>query len=377
MGNKPNEGKEKRLTYLEKQKNFEEDFQKFQRKLASNDIIRDINKLKEIKNPSEEELKNFIEKYDDLAEKKKFHEPKMIFLDILGEYFVRENMLEDDFDVFSLIQKTYTNLDFDEKELEKCKTVLERFEKEFDTNMNHIVYDITKEELRDKNTLYLQGINQNLKFNKDCQPNALTLILNEKFLDNEKLIEDLYELISNCPTLQIVNYFLYPRDKDGEIEEVYGLDGSFLQMLYYLVEAVSINKNIKSFFLHCVKDYNIILAPEISNLIIRKLQSETLVAFHLGNFNISEGFVSLLEFQLSCTKTLIFFSLENTYTKQEMLSFKRGLSKNRSIMAICVVSSLLEKMKKEVKKIIKSALKCNDAVVYLSEKSLFDITKIK
>ena len=61
-------------------------------------------------------------------------------------------------------------------------------------------------------------------------------------------------------------------------------------LLYKLVEAVSSNRNIKSFFLHSVKDYSIIMAPEINNLIIKKLQSETLVSLHIGNFYMSTEF---------------------------------------------------------------------------------------
>ena len=119
----------------------------------------------------------------------------------------------------------------------------------------------------------------------------------------------------------------------------------------------------------------LILAPEISNLIIKKLQSETLVSLHIGNFSLSTQFNNKLIFQFASTRSLAFVSLENKkLSKDDILTLKNVLSKNRSILAISIVSSFFKNMKPEIIDKFKSTLKEGTKVeiVYLSDISLFD-----
>ena len=176
--------------------------------------------------------------------------------------------------------------------------------------------------------------------------------------------------------LQIVNLILVPKDFDGKLLGSFGLDGLMFAMLFKLVEAVSLNRSIKSFFLHSVKDYSIILAPEISNLIIKKLQSETLVALHIGNFFLSTQFNNKLIFQFASTRSLLFVSIENNhFSKDDILNLKNVLSKNRSILLLSVVSSFFKNMKPEIINKYKSTLTEGSKleIVHLSDQSLFNL----
>ena len=117
------------------------------------------------------------------------------------------------------------------------------------------------------------------------------------------------------------------------------------------------------------------MAPEISNLIIKKLQSETLIALHIGNFYLSTQFNNKLIFQFTSTRSLLFVSLENkNFTKDNILSLKNVLSKNRSILALSVVSTLFKNMKPEIIGKFKSTLKEGSKleIVYLNDKSLLE-----
>ena len=120
------------------------------------------------------------------------------------------------------------------------------------------------------------------------------------------------------------------------------------------------------------------MAPEICRLIEQKLQSETLVAFHFGNFNLNENWIKKIEFLLGSTKSLLFLSYENKkYTKEDVLDFKRVVSKNRSIMILSVVTPIFKGMKIEVVDKIKQALLSDNKdsklnLVYLSNQSLID-----
>ena len=222
------------------------------------------------------------------------------------------------------------------------------------------------------------GINNNLLFNKNMQPEVLTLILDDDLLDKYDLVRNISDMIGNCPTLIVVNYILYPKDRDGNLAEEFCLDGQNYQSLFALIKAVTINKNIKSFVFHSLKYYNLTLAPEICRLIEQKLQSETLVAFHFGNFNLNQKWIKKIEFLLSSTKSLLFLSYENkNYTKEDVLAFSRAIAKNRSIMLLSIITPIFKGMKKLVIQEIKQEyIKDNKdsklEFIYLNHQSLIN-----
>ena len=130
-----------------------------------------------------------------------------------------------------------------------------------------------------------------------------------------------------------------------------------------------------------MKDYNINLAPEICRLIENKLQSETLVAFHFGNFNLTGSFQKKVEFLLSSTKSLLFLSVENSnYSKESVLELKNYLlKKNRSLMVLCVVTPIFNGMKKSVIEKMKQFTETENKdskleFIYFCHKSLIDIS---
>ena len=120
------------------------------------------------------------------------------------------------------------------------------------------------------------------------------------------------------------------------------------------------------------------MVPEICRLIEQKLQSDTLVAFHFGNFNLNENWIKKVEFLIGATKSLLFLSYENKkYTKEDVLDFKRVISKNRSIMILSVVTPIFKNMKKEVVERIKQTLVSDNKdsklnFIHLSDQSLID-----
>jgi hypothetical protein len=232
--------------------------------------------------------------------------------------------------------------------------------------------------------LHFLGINSNLLFNKkmNLQPEVFTLVLDDNLLDKYDHVRGIADVIANCPTLQIVNYILYPKNKDGQLADEFCLDGENYQSLFALIKAVTVNRNIKSFVLHSVEYYNLNLAPEICRLIEQKLQSETLVAFHLGNFNLKENWVKKIQFLLGATKSLLFLSYENkNYTKEDVLDFNKALIKNRSIMILSIVTPIFKGMKKKVVSDIKNNLKPDNKdsklqIIHLSHQSLINPTWI-
>ena len=329
-------------------------------------------------NISENDINSILDKYDPQNKNCKISGlkyPKETILLYATGLIIQNSELIKKIKIFNFIQKIYLNLGFSEKDVEKCKLVEERFQKEFEIELKLLIYDINEGIIKNLLPIFYSFFNLNFAIKDICQPNIITLILNEQLLTKVELIESLSESIRYCTELQIVVFILIPKDKNNQLVETFGLDGLMFTMLYKLVEAVSLNRAIKSFFLHSIKDYSIIMAPEISNLIIKKLQSETLVALHLGNFYISTEFYKKLIFQFCSTRSLLFVSLENKYfTKDNILTLKGILSKNKSILTLSIVAPLFKNMKPEIINKFKSTLIEGSKLefVNLSSQSLFD-----
>ena len=369
----------KKMSFAEKQKIYPNESEILNNNYLNHNNFRDdVSKLIS-GNLSENDINYILEKYNPKNKNCKIsglkYPKETILLYATGLIIDNSNLLDRNIDIFKFVQNIYLNLGFSEKEIEKCRFVEERFQKEFEMDLKLLTYDINKGIFQRLSPILYPSFNLNFALKDLCQPNILTLILNEEFLTKVELIESLSEVIRYCPKLQIVNFILIPKKNNDELLETFGLDGLMFAMLYKLVEAVSLNREIKSFFLHSIRDYSIIMAPEISNLIIKKLQSETLVSLHIGNFYISGEFYKKLIFQLSSTRSLLFVSFENKYiTKDSIITLKSVLSKNKSILALSLVTHLFKNIKPEIINKFKSTLQEGSKleVVHLSNESLFN-----
>ena len=376
---KGDDKKKKILTYNEKQRIYNEQNQILMTNFISSRVFQeDISKLIS-GNISEKDINDIIEDYSPQNSKCKIMGlayPRESILTYATRTLIQNNrLIEKNLNIFLFLRNIYNNLGLSEDDIEKCKLVEERFQKEFSIELSFFKYDISEGTLRKLPNSFYPFINFNLAINNMFQPNIITIILNENIMTKVELMESLAESIRYNNQLQIVNLILIPKDNNGNLLESFGLDGLLFSMLYKIVEAISLNRSIKSFFLHSIKDYSIILAPEISNLIIKKLQSETLVALHIGNFFLSTQFHNKLIFQFASTRSLAFVSLENKqFSKDDILSLKNVLSKNRSILALSIVSSFFKNMKPEIINKFKSTLKEGSKleIIHLNDKSLFD-----
>ena len=371
--------KKQRLTYNEKQKIYNEQNQILMRNfISARTFQEDISEILS-GNVTEKDINRIIFKYSPENSDCKISGlafPRESILTYATRLLIQNNRLIDqNIDIFKFIRKLYNNLNLSENDIEKCKLVEERFQKEFSMDLKLFNYNITEGSLHNLNQSFYPFINFNLTINDLFQPNIMTVILDENIMTKVELMETLAESIRYNNQLQIVNLILIPKDNNNNLLESFGFDGLMYSMLFKLVEAVSLNRAIKSFFLHSIKDYSLILAPEISNLIIKKLQSETLMALHIGNFSLSAQFNNKLIFQFASTRSLTFVSVENKqFSKDDIITLKNVLSKNRSILAISIVSTFFKNMKPEIIDKFKSTLKDGSKleIVYLSDKSLFD-----
>ena len=365
------------IPFSQRQINFEKDYNKFRR-----NVLPYLNySLQDISFPTEEELKSITKNNVTKAKEAGIENTYIVFLYYLCQRFVESYVIIKDYNIFKTLNNIISDISLAEEERESLDNLKSKFEKEFPMDMKLIIFNLESNRYRDLKAVNFLGIRANLQFNKDLQPEVFNLIIDDKMLDNYDLCRGLADIIENCSTLLVVNYILYPRDIDGKLEKEFGLDGQTYQSLFSLIKAVTVNRKIKSFVLHSMKDYNINLAPEICRLIEHKLQSETLISFHFGNFNLTGSYEKKIEFLLSSTKSLLFLSLENkNYTKENVLYIKNYLlNKNRSIMALSVVTPIFNGMKKSVIEKMKQGSESENKdskleLIYLSHKSLIDIS---
>ena len=331
--------------------------------------------------PTEEELKNITKKHSALAKEAEIENDHLVFLYYLCQRFVETYVITNDYNIFKTLDGIINDLNLTNEEKEDLENLKTKLQKEFPIDMRLVILNLNSNRYKGLSILKFLGMSANLKFNKKFQPEVFNLIIDDKLLDNYDLCREISDIIENCQTLLVVNYILYPKDIDGKLEKDFGLDGQTYQSLFSLIKAVTVNRKIKSFVLHSMKNYNINLAPEICRLIEHKLQSETLIAFHFGNFNLTGSYEKKIEFLLSSTKSLLFLSFENNnYKKEDVLNIKKYLlSKNRSLMALCVVTPIFNGMKKTVIEKMKDCSETDNKsskleFIYFSHKSLIDIS---
>ena len=364
------------IPFSQRQINFEKDLKIFQE-----EIIPNIDyKLNDNLNPTEKELNDITLNNLALAKESGIQDCHQVFLYYLCQRFVENFVVHSKYNIFNTLIDIMNKIELSTEDRESLENTEKRFQKEFSIDLNIVTINLNYRRYKTLSMIHFIGINANLKFNKNSQPEVFNLIIDDNLLENNNLVRDISDVISNSQTLLVVNYILYPRDIDNKLSQDFGLDGQTYQSLYALIHAVTFNRKIKSFVLHSMKDYNINLAPEICRLIEKKLQSETLISFHLGNLNLTGKYKKNIEFLLSCTKSLLFMSYENKYfTKEDVINFKNIIiSKNRSIMALSVVTPIFNGMKKSVITKMKEPPETDNKdskleFIYFSHKSLIDL----
>jgi len=278
---------------------------------------------------------------------------------ILDDYLVTKN-----FEFFKIIEKFIKKTVNDDDQKQKFKSALNSFKIEFEDKLSCVTLHITNK-CRTLTQRILYAINRNLKYNKEYIVDMINIILTPKFLDNEPLIYDICEIIENVKTLSIVVIIIDPKDEKGNEYENFNFNISNFRMFNSLLAAITNNRSIKCLFIQCVRDYKLILAPESAKLLIKKILSETLVAFHIGKFTISENYLSEILFHIKNSRNLKFIGYDNKKVYKNLISLIMPIIKeNISIQAIVLTGFseeddyIIETFKKNLTEKTKLAVFC-------------------
>lgn len=331
---------EDKFKYPQNQKDYQDKHQIALNCLSSTEFYSELEKYSDISSyiSKSNEINSLSNRYFQFVRNKGINSEgdfQTIVREKICESIIDKNFLIKSIDIFKtskelfkkLIQESPLNKETEDSYYDSFKSM----HYEFKDDMRGIVYNLTKEFKRLNFDQFL-AIHNVIKYNENCSPQILTIKLNQRYFDNDEESEDLSKCIEKMEDLKILALIICPEDQSGEIVKKFGFDVSYFKVLYKLLNAVKKNRNIKGLIFHSLVDYEIVLAPEICNLILEKLQSETLKAIHLGGFNINESFFEKLMFHVGSTRSLSILSVygDNIF-RLIILKGLADLSRNRSL----------------------------------------------
>ena len=232
--------------------------------------------------------------------------------DLCTEKILKDYMIIENYDLFHELPKLFKKyLNKDSVKINKAKEVLKSFEKIFPQKMKTLIYDLTNKNLKDLESLIILGINRNIKYNNDFKPEILSIILNSVLLEDTLLLFELAEILQFVKTIQIVTIIINPIDKDEKQLEDFNFNILNHKLFNKLIFSIRNNRSIKGLFIQFnYENGSLVISPETCESIIKKIQSETLSAFYLGNFDIAESLMDKFLFTINNSKALIFFGYD-------------------------------------------------------------------
>jgi hypothetical protein len=235
-----------------------------------------------------------------------------VMYDLCTEKILKDYMIIENYDLFHELPKLFKKyLNKDSVKINKAKEVLKSFEKIFPQKMKTLIYDLTNKNLKDLESLIILGINRNIKYNNDFKPEILSIILNSVLLEDTLLLFELAEILQFVKTIQIVTIIINPIDKDEKQLEDFNFNILNHKLFNKIIFSIRNNRSIKGLFIQFNYQYgSLVISPETCESIIKKIQSETLSAFYLGNFDIAESLMDKFIFTINNSKALIFFGYD-------------------------------------------------------------------
>ena len=308
---------------------------------------------------SKKKLEKTIDKFEISMEDFYYIFYEEITKKILDDYFITKN-----FEFFKILEKFIKKTVNDEDQKQKFKSALNSFKIEFEDKLSCVTLHLTNK-CRTLTQRILYAINRNLKYNKEYIVDMINIILTPKLLDNEPLIYDICEILENVKTLSIVVIIIDPKDEKGNEYENFNFNISNFRMFNSLLSAITNNRSIKCLFIQCVRDYKLILAPESAKLLIKKILSETLVAFHIGKFTISENYLTEILFHIKNSRNLKYIGYDNKKIYKNVITLIMPIiQENISIQALVLTGFneeddyLIEIFKKNLSEKGKLAIYC-------------------
>ena len=109
--------------------------------------------------------------------------------------FVENFVVTKNYNIFKTLKEIINKLPITDEKTAKLESTEKRFEKEFPTDMTFVNYNLNLKDFQNLSPLNYLGINSNLKFDKNFQPEILTLIIDDQLLEDINLVKILLQIV--------------------------------------------------------------------------------------------------------------------------------------------------------------------------------------
>ena len=172
-----------------------------------------------------------------------------------------------------------------------------------------------------------------LRYDDTSYPNAIFLHLNFDNLNSDFII-DLSEAIAYNTKLTFLAIIINPLTHSLSTSKkyLYNMNPLMYRNLFKILEGVKNNKTIKHLVITSTMESKIILAPEISNLLVKKLSDDNLFGFYFGKILVTENFLKDIISSFPILTKLKYFCLDiSSFNARLGDLVKSSIIKNRSI----------------------------------------------
>lgn len=317
---------------------FEQIHNAFKEGMMNRVFMEDLDEVEKDKTMNiNQHLHNLWEKHNGDARRAKLDKTQFnqLVLELIGENIIKTKFSYQEYDMFKLVKEKMTEIltGLTTEEKTNALGILTAKEGYYLRKQKGIVYFTDK--IQSEIGPYWKAIHNNLKFNKELVINSLTIVLTPNLFSRDGIMEDVDEIIEFNSNLSTLNIFISPLDKEGNYYDSYKINPNTYKYLYRIFEAVKNNPNIKLLLFNCAKDYDIILPPEITNLIYEKIKEDTLLGFHIGNFYWSDCYMKYILEEISLSKNMTYLGMDMEVSNPANLNhLKQSLLKNKSLAAI-------------------------------------------
>lgn len=336
---------------------------------------------KEIKSFYKEEKKNI--KSNIKISKARFE--KMVYYEISRKYLLGSTILKE-YDIyqilenrlkshFTVIRKERKNDTINKSELKWFSDLFDSIELGFARRQKVLNVYIDKDYSITKH--YKQTLYEHFLYNDDFKVDSINLFLTPLLFTCDEILYVLCEILKQ-KEISFINLIIHPVEQQTNTNtsyiEYFNMDSTMYGKLILIISSLSKNKSIKFLSLSMTKASKVLIPPELSILLMKFMNKDTLVGLWLGKFQFSNQFLFDMKDFLSSSKNMKFLGLNFDCLEMEGMScIKEIISKSKSLKGISITGMSLFDDEKEYKELVSNVMKNETLEMCYYNKSILNI----
>jgi hypothetical protein len=279
-------------------------------------------------------VENILSTYEQKAEEVKLTKDnlKICILELFAENYIRDSLKLKNYDILDYVQETLNSQPLLKKSGSKdlLSTMLNHFSRIYPKDQYTCVFEFDKNDNFEQ-AFTLRPIFNNFKYNSSYQVQNLVVYLNKFLLTKDDYCKQIAEIIEFNKNLNTLVLNLSDTSEP--------LDDNLISNVMPILRAIKRNRSLKvlTFVGKDLGKYT--LRPDVEKELLEVIQSDILLGFYIGKFNISEQFIKGINLVLPQLNQLRFICLESKFPTLILLDdFSKCLGKNNSVIAALLVA---------------------------------------